>query len=977
MNFPKSYELLKEQEIPEIGGTGYILKHIRSGAHLFLLACPDSNKVFSIAFRTTPENDTGVAHIMEHSVLCGSLKYPVKDPFVELAKGSLNTFLNAFTYPDKTVYPVASCNDADFRNLMSVYMDAVFNPNIYRNEKIFRQEGWHYELQEPDGELTVNGVVYNEMRGASSDPDDLMERYSMNMLYPDLTYSHESGGAPEAIPALSYEEFLNFHRRYYHPSNSYIYLYGDADMEERLSWLDEAYLSSYEAIDPETEIPEQKPFSAPREKVFEYAVSEGEEEEGYIYGLSVSLGDLFDPVRSLAYEVLSYALLNAPGAPVRQALLDAQIGTDIYGGYDSSVRQPMFQIVIKGCREGEKEHFAEVIEQALLEQAEKKIPERTLLAAINSIEFSLREGDYGRMPKGLMYGLQALETWLHDDMSPMIHLAFDEPFRELRSRIGTGYFEQLIREKLIENPHRVILSEVPKAGLTKEADDRMREKLAAYKASLSPEEIERIIADTKALKAYQDEPSTEEELLSIPLLRREDLRRNITPYANEEREVLGVPVIFHPVHTSGISYFDIRFDLSEVDTEDLPYISLMKLLYTQMNTEHYTYRELNDEIGLLTGGISAGISSFAQFQDPDEITEQFGIRGKCLTGNTEDLLKLVKEILFGTDFSDTHRIREILSEEKADRQNDMTASGHSTAAKRVLSYSSKLGKEDDMLAGLDFYRFLEELLSGFEERKNGLPEKLRELSKKMLKKDLMIVSLTGEEEAFSAFSESFGLLAEGMESGAGRKKIRREIDVKTLNEGFMSASQVQYAAKGGNFAEAGYSYHGSMAVLKTLLGYDYLWINLRVKGGAYGCMSSFGHGGEMVFVSYRDPNLSETLDVYDGIPDYLETLSISDRDMTKYIIGTMSDIDTPLTPSLLGARSFAAYQTGITEADAQKERDEILNTTVEDLKALAPCVRAVLSENRIAAVGSEEVLRKEEKLFSSLSYLTGEHHESD
>ncbi|MBP5225264.1 MAG: insulinase family protein, partial [Lachnospiraceae bacterium] len=568
MNIPKTYELLKEQDLPEIGGHGCILRHVRSGARLFLIESDDENKAFSIGFRTTPENDTGVPHILEHSVLCGSEKYPVEDPFVELMKGSLNTFLNAITFPDKTVYPVASCNDQDFKNLMGVYMDAVLHPNIYTNEKIFRQEGWHYELESPESELKINGVVYNEMRGAYSDPDEIVYDAMTHSLFPGLTYARDSGGNPEHIPELTYEDFLAFHKRYYHPSNSYIYLYGNMDMEERLQWLDEAYLSRYGAIDPKTDIPEEAAFEAPVHVKAAYSISEGDPED-HFYALGKVVGELYDPVKSLAFEVLSYALLNAPGAPVRQALLDAGLGTDIYGGYESGYRQPLFDIVAKGGPAGKEEEFAAVIDRALRDEIAAGFSKKTLLAGINNIEFSLREADYGRMPKGLVYGLTAMGTWLHDDLSPMQNLAFDAPFEALKAHVGTDWFERLAETYLLNNPHASYVSVSPEAGLNEARDEALKEKLAAYKASLSAEAIGKIVEDTKALKIYQETQDTQEALRTVPMLSIADIDKKAQKAVNDLRTYGGTPVVFHDLVTSGIGYADIRFPLGDIATEDL------------------------------------------------------------------------------------------------------------------------------------------------------------------------------------------------------------------------------------------------------------------------------------------------------------------------------------------------------------------------------------------------------------------------
>ncbi len=971
IKIPSAYELIRKERIDEIGADAYVVRHRKSQAHLILMDADDTNKVFNITFRTPPADDTGVPHILEHSVLCGSRKYPCKDPFVELAKGSLNTFLNAMTYPEKTMYPVASYNDKDFRNLMDVYMDAVFRPNIYRNERIFRQEGWHYEMETPESDLTVNGVVYNEMKGAFSDPESVLERFNKEVLFKDTPYAFESGGDPASIPELGYDEFLAFHGRYYHPSNSYIYLFGKMDYEERLNYLDSEYLSEYEAIDPDSAIPEQAPYGAMAHKALTYGISEGEDEEEAIFSWSKVVGGLMDPVESLAFEVLGYALLNAPGAPIKKALLENGLGVDIYGGYDSSYLQPIFNVTAKGAEKEKAAEFEAVIDRVLKETKACGIPKKTLLAGINNIEFSMREADFGRYPKGLIYGLQIFETWIHDEEKAFVHLKFNKTFEKIKALVETDYFEKLIDEKLIANSYGAVITATPEKGLTAENDRRFEEKLAALKASLSEEEIRAIVRETAALKEYQETPSTEEELRTLPLLSISDIRKQVEPFKNEEREIGGMKAVYHDILTSGIGYLAMYLPVDNVPVADFPYLALLKNFYTLLDTEHYGYRELGDEIGLYTGGFGAEVSTISDLNRFQTVRPYFVLRGKTLYGNTADMIRLFTEVFTGTRFEDTARMKEIIGEIRMEMQNGMVNSGHSTALKRVLSYSSVNAKQDDLLGGVSFYRFLEELEKNFDARKDALCEKLRELEKKIFLTDGAVISYTGEEEGYRALAEELPKFTAYFGKGE-RGKADQHIDLQTLNEGFKCSSQVQYVAAGGNFKKHGHEYKGSMRVLKTLLGYEYLWIRLRVKGGAYGCMSYFNRDGEMAFVSFRDPNLAETLEVYEDIPEYLRTLTIDERDMTKYIIGTISESDTPLQPGARGVRSFMAWMMGITREQLQKERDEVLNCTAEDLRALAAPVESVLSDRQFCAVGGEEKIEENKELFTEVKQLTGE-----
>ena len=606
-----AYKVIKEKKLTDIRSTGYLLRHIKTGARVMLIENDDENKVFNIAFRTPPKNSTGVAHILEHSVLCGSREFPLKDPFVELVKGSLNTFLNAMTYPDKTCYPVASCNDQDFQNLMHVYLDAVFYPNIYEKEEIFRQEGWNYHLEKPEGPLTYNGVVYNEMKGAFSSPDDVLEREIMNSLFPDITYGCESGGAPENIPDLSYEEFLDFHRTYYHPSNSYIYLYGNMDMTEKLDFIDRHYLSAFDSLDVDSEIREQKAFDAMQDLTKEYPVAESESEEDNAYlSYNVVVGTAMDSLTAIAFEVLDYALLSAPGAPLKKALLDAGIGKDIYGAYEDGIRQPYFDIIAKGANADKKEEFVSIIRDVLQKVAETGIDRKALDAGINSMEFRYREADFSSYPKGLIYGLDILGNWLYDDEHPFAQVELIPVFEKLKSLKNTGYFEELIRKYLLENPHGCIMTLVPKKGLAAQREKELEEKLEAYRSSLSEEQLDAMVEKTKALEAYQEAGEDPKALECIPMLKRSDIKREAAKIINEELTVDDSLFLYHDVCTNGIGYVDLMFKTDSIAPEQIPYLGLLKSVLGYVDTENYTYGELFNEINANTGGINCGVEVF-------------------------------------------------------------------------------------------------------------------------------------------------------------------------------------------------------------------------------------------------------------------------------------------------------------------------------------------------------------------------------
>ena len=960
----KAYELIKEEKLKDIHSTGYLLRHRKSGARISLISNQDENKVFYIGFRTPAEDSTGVPHIIEHTVLCGSDKFPVKDPFVELVKGSLNTFLNAMTYPDKTVYPVASCNDKDFANLMDVYLDAVFHPDIYKKEEIFKQEGWHYELEDADAPVTINGVVYNEMKGAFSSPEGLLDSVILQSLFPDTTYSCESGGDPEEIPNLTYEAFLDFHKKYYHPCNSYIYLYGDMDMEERLAFLDREYLSHYEKTELHSEVGIQKPFDRPVTMIKPYSISSSDTVEDNTYlSYNAVVGTNLMQELSQAFDILDYALLSAPGAPLKQALLDAGIGKDVMGGFDDSFLQPVFSVVAKNANGGDKERFVSVIEDTLKDVVRKGLNRKALLAGINSSEFRFREADYGQFPKGLMYGLTLLDSWLYDDAQPFMYLKTLDTFAELKKRTQTDYFEKLIEKYLLKNTHKSVVVIEPRKGLNARTEDMLAQKLAQYKAELSTEEVNRLIEDTKHLKQYQQEPSSKEDLEKIPMLRREDMRKEASPLCYEIKECNGVKVIHTKVDSNGIEYLNLMFDVSKIEKEDIAYLGILKAVLGYVDTRQYAYADLANEINLITGGITSQIGVYADVKNRGEFSCKYEVRTKVLYRNFTQALKLLTEILKHSDITDEKRLYEIIAQAKSRLQMSLSSAGNSVSAMRAMSYFSPAAKYNDMVGGIGLYRLIADIESNFDVRKKELMERLQRLIRQIFNKENLMIGLAADDEGYALLEKEFSSFADNLYPMI--KELTRPIRLccTKQNEGFKDASKVQYVSRAGNFAEAGYSYTGALRILKVILSYDYLWINIRVKGGAYGCMSGFLRTGDTYFSSYRDPNLSKTNEVYEGIPAYLKAFEADERDMTKYIIGTISDMDTPLNPAAKGMRSVNAYLSKVTYEDLQKERSQVITAEPEDIRALSDMMEAVLRQDNLCVIGAEEVLEAEEEMF--------------
>lgn len=963
------YEILDEHRVEDVQSDGFILRHKKSGARIAILSNNDDNKVFYIGFRTPPEDETGVPHIIEHTTLCGSKKFPVKDPFIELAKGSLNTFLNAMTYPDKTVYPVASCNDQDFKNLMDVYLDAVFNPNITKYEEIFKQEGWHYELTGKDDELKINGVVYNEMKGAYSSPDEVLSSQIYRSLFPDNTYSKDSGGNPEYIPKLTYEAYLNFYHKYYHPSNSYIYLYGDMDVVERLEWLDKEYLSLYDYKKVNSEINKQPAFDEIKNVETQYSITMDDSQENKTY-LSYNrvVGDSLDEMLYQAFDVLDYALVSSPGAPVKQALIDAGIGDDVYGSYDAGILQPVFSFVAKNANASQADEFESIIENTLKEVVKTGINKEALLAGINSSEFKFREADFGQFPKGLLFGLNCLDSWLFDDMKPFIHLECLGTFAKLRKAVDTDYFEKLIQEYLLDNTHGSSVTVKPKRGLGNEREEALAKELSDYKASLSDEEIKKLIEDTEHLKKYQEEPSSDEDLRKLPMLTRADMKKNAMPFSNIEDELLDVKVVRHDIESNGIDYISFLFDAGDFAQSELGYLGFFTNALGLVSTERYSYTDLANATNIYTGGISTGTASHPDIKDRNNFVFKFEVKLKVLEKNLDKALELMEQMLLSSDFTDTKRLGELVAQIKARLQANLSSSGHLVAAMRSMSSFSRYALYQDELKGIAFYRSICRIEKELSESPKSVSDKLAAIAKKLFARNRMLISFTGNNEAYCNAKPSLEKVIAGFDkmSAVGNQA---EVHFNTAKEAFIDASQIQYVAKTGDFICEGYEYTGALRLLRIILSYDYLWINVRVKGGAYGCMNTFLRSGESYFVSYRDPNLSDTLDVYDRIPEYIKNFSPDERDMTKYIIGTFSALDTPMNPEAKGSRSLSAYLEGITYEQIQKERNEILNAQPEDIRRLADLVEAVLKKDSICVIGNENMIKESAGLFENVEKL--------
>ncbi|MBE5948384.1 MAG: insulinase family protein [Lachnospiraceae bacterium] len=955
MNLEKllMYDLIQKEELPEINSVGYYLKHKKSGAKLAVLENDDRNKVFSISFRTPPKDDTGVAHIMEHSVLNGSERYPVKDPFTKLAASSLNTFLNAMTYSDKTMYPIASCNDKDFKNLMGVYTDAVFCPRVIKDDKAFRQEGWSYHLDSEDGELSYNGVVYNEMKGAYSSVDSIMFREMQAAIFPDTCYALSSGGKPEAIVDLTYEDFMAFHKEFYHPSNSYIYLYGNADMEERLLWLDKEYLCKYDAISVERTMPEwQEAFAEPREKRCTYSVMENEPLEDktnlcYI----VSVDEMADITMNTAFQVLNNALC-AQGGVVEKALYDAGIGK-LVGGYSESMLQGYYAIIAKNTDEDKKDDFKHIIIDTLKTAVKEGLDKKALEAGIRSMEFSYREQDYGRWPAGLMIGIDMMQSWLYDNTKVFDYYKRNEVFKFLKEQIETDYYEKLIEKYILNNPHTAVLVTAPERGLVQKLEKATMDKLKSYEETLTLDDKKDIVTKTAELKAYQEEEDSPEALATLPRLTRDDIDKNAPKLYLEETTLSdGTPVLFHDVASNGIGYLKLFFSCDNVPDRYIKYLSMLGFMRS-LDTVNYSYKDFANEIAINCGGINTRFAKYANATDNTKCRTGIVVSAKALYDKLPFCIDMIEEMIFNTLWTNEKRLLEVLGENRTAEEGFLNNSPHSAASLRGFAGVTPEMAYREKSEGITYYRFVKALTEDFATYREQYFADMKEVLKLVFRPENLLVSFGGSREALKAIEEKLlafkaKLHTEPVEKGS------IDFERTYVREGIKLASQVQYVGRFGNFREAGYDFSGILMLVNSILGIDYLHQNIRVKGGAYGAFASFSRNGNVSFLSYRDPKLDETNEVYEGIPEYLRTFEATEDEITEYIIGLIGNLDIPNTPNGETGRALDMYMNGLTYDMVQKSRDEFLNATVSDIREVAPLVEAVLAQNRYCSAGDEK-----------------------
>ncbi|WIV12754.1 insulinase family protein [Proteiniborus sp. MB09-C3] len=960
------FKLIQESKIDELQSVGRLFYHEKSGARLLHLENEDDNKVFSIGFRTPPTDDTGVPHILEHCVLAGSRKYTTKEPFMDMVKGSLQTFINAMTFSDKTVYPVASRNEKDFYNLMDVYLDAVFYPQIYELPEIFMQEGWHHEIFNKEDNITYKGVVYNEMKGAYSTPETILMEAVSRSLFPDTCYRYSSGGDPDAIPDLTHESFLNFHSKLYHPSNSYIFLYGDGDIEKQLAYIDENYLSNFDKIEVNSHIKRQEPFASKRELTNYYNISSDDNPENKTYlSMNFVLGDNSDLESYLMNDIISKILIDSQAAPLKKALIDAGIGEDIFVASAGGLQYGM-GIVAKNTSIDKKEEFEDVIFKTLNKLVEEGIDKELIEASINVVEYDLREAS-GFATKGIMYKIRAMDSWLYDG-NPIEHLKYDETIKKLRENIQSDYFEEYIKEKFINNNHSSLVIIEPKKGLAEEKEKTLQEKLNGFKNSLSEKELEKLIGDNVNLRNMQLSDDTEEAKATIPKLAISDVNPKAEVIPQEVIRDDEFTILFHDIFTSKIAYLDLYFDSSIIEEKYIPYMNLLAELLGKMDTKYKSYGELSNSIYVSTGGIKFNTEALIKEDNIQEFIPKFIVSGKAIGDNITTLISLMAELILDTKLEDHNRIKELLLQIKSRMEMNIFRRGNSVATSRVGSYFSAPWRYVEKLKGLDFFWFISDLAENFDNKKDEIVTNLNYVYNKIFNLNNLIVSFTGDNDDLTTVRDNLDIITERLNKDIFTQE-KYSFSEEKLNEGILSNSNVQYVAKGYDFKKLGYEYHGSMRVLETILNGDYLHNRVRAQGGAYGVGISLERAGHLTVYSYRDPNLKETLSVYDNMADYISKLELNDTELTQFIIGAIARLEPAMTPYRKGQIQANRYIINITMEDIQEIRNEVLSTNIERIKSFVPLLNDTMKEEYICVLGNENKIKENERVFNNFVKL--------
>ncbi|MDP2174208.1 MAG: insulinase family protein [Candidatus Cloacimonadaceae bacterium] len=960
------FVLQRTRKIDEIKSTAHVYIHEKSGAELIHLACEDTNKVFCIAFKTIPEDDTGCPHILEHSVLNGSQKFPAKSTFMELIKGSLHTFINAMTASDMTLYPVASTNDKDFMNLMNVYLDAVLFPLIYKHPEILHQEGWHYEMTGETDALKIRGIVYNEMKGAFSSPDSIVMRRCQQEQFPDNAYGFESGGDPESIPELTYEKFLDFHRKYYHPSNSRIFLYGDMDIESSLKLINDDYLSKFDRDETVIEVPLQAPFKKAKKLELEYPIDEHEDPAGRCYlTLLYTFGEITNVEESAALGILAGILMQSAASPLKRAIMQSGLAKDSTATAETDLRQPSLYIVCKQVKKEDVETLTTLINNELKRLVKDGIDKKLIEAVLNMQEFFLREAQMQNFPKGLYYAWTSYALWMHGG-DPLDAIGFEPLFAKLRKGLTEPYYEKLIEKALLKNKHSSVITFVPVPGLVAKQEAETRAKLDAIQEKMSKEQIRDLVEFNQQLHQWQNAEDSPTDIEKIPVLALKDINPQAQALPTELETWKEFTLLKHPVSANGIVYMKVYFDLSHAEEEDLPWLAMYSYLVNFVDSKGMDYATRSNEIYIHTGGIGMRLSLLNGYQDPAQILPKMLVSGKAVVSKVDKLTELAAEYALKPVFEDKARLATLIRELKTRMEARMMSAGISVAINRMFSPFSQIHRYSDMVGGLAYYHFLCDLEKRILIDMDAIVEELEWVRETFFTQNNLIISLTATPEDLEEASEHLAPMVESI-SAEAYEKAENHFITRDFNEGIYAPVKIQFCVKGGDFFRKGYSYSGKMRVLNNILSNEYLYKQIRVNGGAYGAMSNFTTSGHQYFASYRDPNLRESLDVFDTVPQYLRGFQCSQRDMDKYIIGDISNLDYPKTPESIGAAADDDYLTGFTHEDRQQIRDEVLSTKIEDIRAYADMIEAIMTKHHCCVFGNEAIVKEAAELFDVLT----------
>ena len=950
------FNLLEDRYLKNEQAQALVFEHIETKAKVFIMSNEDDNKLFGIGFRTPPKNSNGVCHIIEHAVLNGSKKYTTKEPFMDMIKGSLNTFLNAMTYSDKTIYPVASRNDKDFKNLTDVYLDAVFNPRARKDEKIFRQEGWRYNLE--DDELTYKGVVYNEMRGAMSSQESQVYQNIYKELMPDTIYAFNSGGDPYIIPSLTYDDFNDFYDEFYHPSNSYIFLYGDMDYESYLEYIHNEYLSNYEYRKIDSELIPQEKFNSTRYSVNYINTTKDVNPKDSFVSYSTIIGDARDSKVRILSEVLTQALIENESSSLRQKLLSSGI-LDVIISASGNQLESVFSIIAKNIDVDDRDKFVELIEDELKNIVETGIDKELILSELNNYKFQLREKG-GYSTKGIVYFTMAFDSWLYDK-SPIEAIDIEDDLTYIEENIDNGIFEKFIKENILESNHKSIVSHIPMKGLNDQKDEEVRKQLENLKNSLSEREKEEYIQRRIEMDDFQSRNNTDEEKATIPMLEKNDVSTKVEKIDREVLDMNDYTILKHNLPTSGIDYIDLAFDIDHITSpEDILYTSLLTGILGAIDTENYNFSDLNKKVLLNTGGIGFNMSQFNIYQK-NEISRKLIMTTKIFTENIENSIEIIEEIINKTKFDNLDKIKEIILLIKASNEISLYQRAHVMMMNRTVSNHLPYMKYGEFINGVDFYQFIKEIS---DKDMKEVSEKLENVYNKVFNRKNLIINIGSTFENESLIPE-----IEKLASSIDYKefiKTEFEFTPNKKYEGFKTSADVNYVSYGNKL---NMEYNSKFTVLNNLVSTEYLYTEIRAKGGAYGSGMLTSINNNFATYSYRDPNLQRTIDIYNKIPEFLESIRVTEEDLLPYIIGAVGKIDPPRTERTKSFFDMSQFITGLTNETVEKMIVNALETDIVTLKLTAPKIKEMLDTASLAVLGNSQIIENNKDMFDEIIEL--------